>query len=479
MRFLPFVSSLLAIGVIATSGVWIYQYRYQYLQQPPPSSGAVQVKNVEIDGNNASSFRVAFEAASKSPSQVIPGVSNSKKALIPFPWSNGAIMEGLATFKDPGVKAESEQNQTVQRLLAEKDFTGLDALAKKLRSNKIRFASGKWCIFSYYDTVASPLGTTADGWSKHDALLTNWCKASPKSVTALIARAEFLTSYAWQARGSGWANTVSPEGWQLFNQRLMNATELLAKARQFAEKDPHLWFIAQRAALGLGTARESYEKLFQEAVELEPNYYHYYEAKAQYLLPRWHGKPGEWETFAEESAKSSPLGLEVYARIVSSLKSYHKNVFAESTASWEKTNNGFDLIRKRFPSSTRIVRDYVQLCQTAKDPAPANVLLRELDFRLDAKLWPDVDTLTAIYAWATEPGTGTGSPQASPEPLANISSKPYNGKAISSELDAWYTRLEIQRRFLDLTNVKAVAGFKRDAAAYQAALNKARNTARK
>ena len=58
-------------------------------------------------------------------------------------------------------------------------------------------------------------------------------------------------------------------------------------------------------ALGQGWRRNEYDALYKKAVEGEATYYEFYFRKAYYLLPRWYGKPGEWERFAEEAAKEA------------------------------------------------------------------------------------------------------------------------------------------------------------------------------
>lgn len=319
-------------------------------------------------------------------------------------FNEKAIQGAWGKFEDPGRMAGDEQWQTTLKQLSTGNFAGLDAQAAKYRAEKAQFPSGMWRILAFYEDVGDPPNDTPDGWKKHEALLDQWIHENPHSVTALIAKAKFLTRYAWKARGNGLANTVTPEGWKLLAERLAKATELLGDARRMGEKDPFLWSVAQTAALGLGAERESYEKLFKEATAFEPKFFSYYQSKAYHLLPRWHGQPGEWEQFAEESIKTCPLGIEIYARIVFAMSTHHTNVFAESKASWEKAKSGFEQIRQRYPDSTLVIRDYLKLCKQANDRVQAQALLKALDYRLDSKVWRKVEIVTDIYKWAYDDG---------------------------------------------------------------------------
>ena len=47
---------------------------------------------------------------------------------------------------------------------------------------------------------------------------------------------------------------------------------------------------------------EDLTTLFQSAIAFDPEYYYYYQEQALSLTPKWRGKAGDAEKFAEESA---------------------------------------------------------------------------------------------------------------------------------------------------------------------------------
>src|SRR5262245_43970923 len=47
-----------------------------------------------------------------------------------------------------------------------------------------------------------------------------WCEARKDSALARLVRGTHYMHWAWEARGSGWANSVSEDGWKLFRERL-------------------------------------------------------------------------------------------------------------------------------------------------------------------------------------------------------------------------------------------------------------------
>jgi len=51
-------------------------------------------------------------------------------------------------------------------------------------------------------------------------LLELWRDKHPDNQEAWMALAGAFRDYAWVARGNGWANTVTAEGWRLMRERM-------------------------------------------------------------------------------------------------------------------------------------------------------------------------------------------------------------------------------------------------------------------
>jgi hypothetical protein len=65
-----------------------------------------------------------------------------------------------------------------------------------------------------------------------------WTAAYPDSPTPRISLAYLYLNYAWLARGSGFANSVSESQWSLFKSRNAQAKAILLEAGALKEKDP-------------------------------------------------------------------------------------------------------------------------------------------------------------------------------------------------------------------------------------------------
>ena len=116
---------------------------------------------------------------------------------------------------------------TAARILKEGKFVELDCLADRARSGKERLPGGLWKIHLLYQglrqPVPYPLHATQEDWTRLLQRLRRWEKARPESITARVALALAYLEYAHDARGSGYANTVSESGWKLFQERTAEA----------------------------------------------------------------------------------------------------------------------------------------------------------------------------------------------------------------------------------------------------------------
>ncbi|MFN2542630.1 MAG: hypothetical protein ABR514_10765 [Chthoniobacterales bacterium] len=280
-------------------------------------------------------------------------------------------------------------------------FDELEALANQLRATRARFGNGSWKIYQFYEALGCRSDEPETMWQLHETIHEKWDAAKPRSITARVAHADFLIEYAWHARGSGYADTVKKEGWRLFGERLGNAKKLLDQSREFEPQCPMWWDVYMILARGQSWDWDDFEKLFQEAKRFEPQFFAFDNQKATYLLPRWHGNPGDWEYAASlEVNRPGGLGAETYARVVSNISGYYYNVFRESKASWPLTREGFELMRQRYPESLEILSSYCRLACLADDRVTARKLFDELGGRMVSGSWRDQNAFRRCRNWA-------------------------------------------------------------------------------
>jgi hypothetical protein len=122
----------------------------------------------------------------------------------------------------------------------------------------------------------------------------------PRNPVKLELDGAFYVHDAWHARGSGWANTVSQDGWKQFGERLDKAAQILEPLYDQFPNETGTCHAMMTVELGQGQGRDRMEKWFQRAIKADPEDYAAYKSKEWYLLPRWYGSSDDILAFGKE-----------------------------------------------------------------------------------------------------------------------------------------------------------------------------------
>lgn len=142
---------------------------------------------------------------------------------------------------------------------------------------------------------------------------------------------------AWNARGGGYANTVTQQGWEQFRSHLNQAAMALATAWQMNPSNAYTAYLMMRVELGEGQGRDRMEKWFHRAMNLYTNYYDAAHLMSYYLEPRWYGSEEQALQFARACVRSTNWGGNVplvLADLHHSLATYQK--LNEAPEYWHK-----------------------------------------------------------------------------------------------------------------------------------------------
>ncbi len=166
----------------------------------------------------------------------------------------------------------------------------------------------------------------------------------------LLARAECAIASAWNARGSGYADTVTPEGWKLFSERLNAAKGLIEKAWKANNSDARIPTAMLDVAVGLSFERAEMEKWFDRAMKLNTNNYIASSAKLHYLKPQWHGSYEAMIAFGHECLSNNwggavPLMLvDAHAVVAAFLPKGQQADYWKDATVWQDVDSSY----KRF-----------------------------------------------------------------------------------------------------------------------------------
>jgi hypothetical protein len=124
------------------------------------------------------------------------------------------------------------------------------------------------------------------------------------SPVKLALDGAYFINAAWIARGSGFANTVTADGWRLFAARLSDARGVLEAAYQKYPNEEPICRLMMTVVLGQETGRPEMEKWFQRAIAADPHSYAAYRSKAWFLQPRWYGSLDDLLAFGQDCVKT-------------------------------------------------------------------------------------------------------------------------------------------------------------------------------
>lgn len=327
-----------------------------------------------------------FLLSCSKQSNSVQSQNQSRPQSLPF---------NVTVVETPERKEIDDLSDRANALLAAKDYDNLDALAKKLRDSKESIADGTWMLSMLYDGLVLQDKTPDTNWTARLAALNDWINARPDSITARVALANELVSYAWKARGSDYADKVSNASWAIFFQRLNKAVNVLDAARGLKEKCPCWYEVMLETELGLHAVPLEYDATFNAAVKAWPDYTPYYTDRAYYLLPRWYGADGEWERDLKESADKigGENGDALYAQVVWGIHQYSisTNIMKEYQLSWNRVNAGLEVIEKRFPNSLAVKNEGARLAVVAGDEQAARKFFDQTHGEIDLACWDSKD----------------------------------------------------------------------------------------
>jgi hypothetical protein len=271
--------------------------------------------------------------------------------------------------------------------LNEENFEWLEQTASKARKNKEIMKGGYWKIKAFYDSLR-PKNNKDDEYKSYFERLNRWKNAYPESITPRVAIADGWQNYAFEARGGGYADTVTQDGWRLFSERMQNSKRELLEARDLKEGCPYWYSSLLEIAKDESWEDKDFEALYQEAIAFEPGYYYFHRQKALNLLPRYGGRPGQFEAFLDDlyekkGAQNYYLTLSYFILEVGEMP------FDRDKYSTERAKQGFEELRRTAGVDRGRLNDFAKFAFLASDFSTASEIFKEIGEDWDIGTWED------------------------------------------------------------------------------------------
>jgi hypothetical protein len=232
---------------------------------------------------------------------------------------------------------------TIHKLVRNKQFDRLESLAKLLQADPEPFPWDPEVpkYVTLQNTVLkypSVLETAVRG--DPAPALDEWLAQDPKSPTARLFHAVVLLRRGWEKRGTGFAGTVTEEGWKEFHALVRQAHETVQPLLAEAEAPPEAFATLFEVAKAESWEGTEFRPYLEQFLERHAAYISPHRAVAEKMLPRWGGEPRDSVNYADDVARrlGGETGEMMYARIALHLFRFHNR-----TEFWDLT--GFDYER--------------------------------------------------------------------------------------------------------------------------------------
>src|SRR5262249_15395333 len=225
-------------------------------------------------------------------------------------------------------------------------------------------------------------------WKERLQLIQRWVGARPRSVTAKVTLAEAYLFYAWDARGHGYSDTVSDNGWKLFGDRVAQGKEILKQASSLSQKCPESYLVMQLVAQSEGWSKADARALFEKAFSFEPDYYYYSRMMAGYMLPKWGGAERDTENFTQEVGdrgggdKGDILYFQIATNVICGCDHNPK-------LSWPRITRGFSAAEKKYGASMENLNliSFLATRPFVADPIIAQKAMTRMGDQVSEEIW--------------------------------------------------------------------------------------------
>ena len=208
-------------------------------------------------------------------------------------------------------------------------------------------------------------------------------------------------NYAWEARGEGFANTVTEEGGRLFKDRLLTAKEYLEKAYSLDQSDPNVPARLITVAMGLGLERKEVERQFQRAILADPTDHEAYFTKLEYVKPKWYGSKEEMFSFAREAVRKAPPNSTIPMVLTAAhwemyqLSGGNASYFRNPNV-WKEMKQVYQTVTKSFPEAIAIHNWFARTAHLAGDYEVAREELKKIGDDWRKGVWGDKETFEEV-----------------------------------------------------------------------------------
>jgi hypothetical protein len=282
-------------------------------------------------------------------------------------------------------------SQLSMRLMANGQVDDLERLLNDMANGQQRMADGRWKLMPVMSGLSERFAGAKD-WHHDVQVIERWRAKYPESGAAATVEAFYWTQYAWDARGTGYIQSVTKEAYAIFLERLQHAESVLKVGSKNARQFPPWYQQYLIVARGLDWPRAVMLDLFGAAVKAFPDYPPFYFTTVVNVTPKWGGSWLAVDTFVDEAARADQGvdGEILYARLYWLLAQdggVNFDLFRATHASWPRMKKGFEQMMRAYPHSAWNLNNFAAFACRAGDRKTFNDLRARMGDVITPEAW--------------------------------------------------------------------------------------------
>ncbi|HNY48181.1 MAG TPA: hypothetical protein PKN64_14590 [Casimicrobium sp.] len=255
------------------------------------------------------------------------------------------------------------------------------------RSNR-QLIDGRWTSQVFSIKVGHSFAVWKN-WDSYFRFVREWRKLAPQSEALAVVESMLWRAFAWDARGTGFANTVSDSNWRLFRERTQRALDSLQKFGG-NRSSCDLWYAEKLNAFrGMGESLADIRAVFVEGIGRYPKSLAIYGAMGLAVSPKWQGSLELFDEFARQAAKRSAdfEGAGMYARLYWTIDDESLKLENSSYPDWSLLRRGFEDLLKRYPDSWWNANKFASFACRARDKDAYLLAMEKVGMALNYAAW--------------------------------------------------------------------------------------------
>ena len=180
----------------------------------------------------------------------------------------------------------SETSDRISTLFAREDYDLIARAEKEVGFSNAQFPSGEYFFDAWYVALRYFFEHKGTNGGEY---IDSWSASRGKDGYIKLAQALIRYGEAWNARGSGFAGTVSKESWDLFYRKLEQADSLLDEASPNVKQMGPWYALKLQIAYLHPKLRHNRQELLLSASNAWPEYTRIYTIPMEFSHPKWGG----------------------------------------------------------------------------------------------------------------------------------------------------------------------------------------------